>query len=199
MKNLRFFFIVLLGILIAGCSTKELPILSKNRPMPSRPICRVAVLPFFNETKFPYGDAVFSKVFAAELQAASDYFLIQEGDILKAYQQLHILPGMSPNVEKLQIIADRINAQLLITGSIIGMRMQKGKNPSISVEVEIHDGRSGETIWATLHRRDGLYYNAVMHFGTIHTVTGLSKQMAVEIINLWLKKGLQQCTESPRS
>ena len=207
-RKYRFLFIILFGFLGTGCGallsdTDHLPIHQQAKPLPQGPICRVAVLPFLNESDFPLGDAIFSKVFASQLQDSTNYFVIQEGDILKTYQQLHILPGEAPTLQQLHIIADRVNAQLLITGSVIEMRTQPAPNntvnPMITVEIEILDGRSDRSLWTTLHKRDGFYYQKTMHFGIIHTITGLSKQMAVEIINLWHKKGLTQCYASPQS
>lgn len=215
----RYIYILLLGYLCTGCGIKDqlpinqqikppinqqikLPINQQIKPLPQGPICRVALLPFLNESKFLTGDAIFSKVFAAQFQDAGNYFIIQEGDISKVYQQLHLLPGVAPTLEQLQIIADRVKAQILITGTIIEMRELPAEhntiNPTISVEVEIRDRHSGKILWSTLHKREGYYYNKAMHFGTIHSVTELSKQMTLEIINLWFNKGLNQCEASPQ-
>ena len=167
--------------------------------MPSGRICRVAVLPFLNDSDFLFADAIVSKVFSAQLQEMGDYLIVQDGDILKIYQQLHILPGVAPTLEQLQIIADRAHAQLLISGVVLEMRENRGEhgtvNPLLIEEIQIRDGRNGETLWTVFHRRQGTDYKKTMHFGTLHTVTGLSRQMTEEIINLWFKKGLTQCNE----
>jgi len=161
----------------------------------------VAVLPFLNDSDFPLADTLVSKVFAMQFQDSGNYLLIQEGDIQKVYQQLHLLPGVAPSLEQLQIIANRVSAQLLITGIILEMREDRYAlgtvNPVLIVDIQIRDGRSGETLWTAFHRRQGTDYKKAMHFGTIHTATGLSRQMAEEIINLWFKKGLTQCDTSP--
>jgi hypothetical protein len=200
--------LVLLVLLGGGCSTllpqrNQLPLHRQSAPLPSESACRVAVLPFLNDSDFPLGDAIFNKVFTAQFQESGDHLVIQEGDILKVYQQLHILPGEAPALEQLQIIADRVNAQLLITGIVLEMRETPGEhgtvNPMLIVEIEIRDGRSGEALWTTFHRRQGTDYKKVMHFGTLYTVAGLSRQMAEEIINLWIEKGLPQCNVSSRS
>jgi hypothetical protein len=116
---------------------------------------------------------------------------------------LRLLPGNAPSLEELRIVSDRVNAQILITGIILEMRESPGEhrtlNPMLVLELEIRDGRSGEVLWTAFHRRQGTDYKKVMHFGTIHTVAGLSRQVAEEIINLWYEKGLTQCNVSPRS
>jgi len=193
---------LILTFLLSGCATR-VPIHSQLAPLPPLPVCRVAVLPFINDSDFPLGDAIAYKVFATEFQTAGNYMVIQEGEILKVYQQLHILPGETPTLEQLQITADRVNAQLLITGIVMEMREDRGEYdtliPEIIMEIHIRDGRSGEILWTAFHRRQGFEYKKTMHFGTIHTVTGLSRQMAEEIINLWFNKGLKQCDVLPQS
>ena len=179
-----------------------MPLHRQLAPLPAGPLCRVAVLPFLNDSDFPLGDEIVYKVFATQFMSSGNYLVIQEGDILKAYQQLHILPRVTPTLEQLQIIGDRVNAQLLITGTIMAMREDPGENktviPLIVMEIQIRDGRSGEVLWTAFHRRLGTDYQKTMHFGKIQTATGLSRQMAEEIINLWTEKGLKQCDVLPR-
>ena len=198
MIKYRYLFILLIGLLSTGCS--RLPMLGQIAPLPAGPICRVAVLPFLNESDYPLGDAIVTKVFAAQFQDAGNHMVIHGGDIFKVYQQLHILPGERPSSDQLLIITDRVKAQLLITGRILEMQEDRGfadtVNPFLFVEIQIFDGSSIERLWTTLHQRHGTDYHKVMHFGTIQTVTGLSKQMVKEIINLWFTKGLKQCDVS---
>jgi polysaccharide biosynthesis protein PelC len=204
----RYLLLVLLALCIGGCGllvTKldSGPQLRQMSPFQKGPLCRVAVLPFSNGSDYPLADAIFYKVFAAQFQAAGDYLFAQEGDILKIYQQLRLLPGEAPTQEQLQLVASRLDAQLLITGTVIEMRENPGMggsvNPVLAVDVLLRDGQSSEPLWGTYHRRQGADYRTTMHFGTIQTVTGLSRQVADEIINLWFKKGLPRCDVLPRS
>lgn len=198
---------VFLCTLGSGCANPlpgfdYFPYHQQMAPLPPGPLCRVAVLPFLSDSDFPLADAIVNKVFTAEFKGLGNYLVVQEGDILKVYQQLLILPGREPTLEQLQITADRVDAQLLITGIVMEMREDRGEhgtvNPMLIMEIQIRDGRSGETLWTTLHRRSGADYKKTMHFGTIHTVTGLSRQMTEEILTLWTKKGLRQCNEPLR-
>jgi len=198
-RSYRNSIILLCGVLFSGCASGQLPLQQQLTPLPAGPICRIAVLPFLNDSDYPLADAIVGKVFAAQLQASGDYQVSQEGNVLNIYQQLHLLPGVAPSLEQFQIIADRVNAQLLITGIVLEMQEDRGEhgtvNPLLVEEIQIRDGRNGEVLWTTFHRRQGTDYKKTMHFGTIHTVTGLSRQMAEEIINLWLDKGLAPCNE----
>jgi len=194
----RLLLILLLAPLATGCQP-SLPYL-QVAPLPPGSLCRVAVLPFQNESDFLLANALVYKVFSAELQAMDKYVLVQEGDILKVYQQLRILPGQKPTLEELQIMANRLDAQLLITGNVLELRetpaQQAGVDPLLALEIRILDGRSGASLWHTYHRRYGTNYRTAMHFGTLHTITGLSQQVCREIINLWFKEGLTSCDAS---
>ena len=195
----RFVLLILLTLFTGGCRP-SLPYL-QVAPLPPGSICRVAVLPFQSESDFLLANTLVYKVFSAELQAADKYLLVQEGDILKVYQQLRILPGQVPSLEELQIVANRLDAQLLITGNVLELRETPGQlagaDPVLALEIRIHDGRNGTSLWHTYHRRHGTDYRTAMHFGTLHTVTGLSEQVSREIINLWFKEGLTPCDASP--
>jgi len=191
--------VILLLIFQAGCGSREkLPYHREMAPFPTGQACRVAVLPFANDSDYPLGDVIVKKIVMAELQEAGDYQVLQEGDVAKIYQQMKIYPGRMPNLEQMQIIADRLNAEILITGIILEMREDPWQyatiNPKVVMEIQIRDGRNGETLWTAYHRRQGTDYTKTMHFGTIHSLAGLSRQMVQEIINLWYEKGLPQCT-----
>lgn len=194
-------FFLLAGV---GCSpllpwTDGVPMRREVSPLPSENGCRIAVLPFLNDSEFPQGGLLVQKVFAAQLLSSGEHLLTPEGDIVKAYQQLHLLPGAAPTLEQLRIIADRVNAPLLLTGIVLEMREGRSEhqtvNPQLILEVELRDPVNGEILWTTFHRRKGTDYKKTMHFGTLHTVTGLCRQMAEEIINLWYEKGFSQCNE----
>lgn len=196
----KLFRLFLMAVLLfgAGCAVRtELPMHREMKPLPPESICRIAVLPFLNDSKFPLADTLVAKVISARLYDAGNYLVTQDGDVLKAYRQLQILPGEAPDLEQYRIIADRVNAQLLITGIVLEMREDRGDHGSVDpfavLEVQIRDGRNGEVLWTTLHRRKGTDYKKTMHFGTIYTMTGLIQRMSEEIINLWFKKGLAQC------
>lgn len=189
-------------LLVLGCSAgcvmrEELPLHREMAPIPPGPVCRVAVLPFVNDSDYPLANVIAKKVFMAEFQELGDYQVLQEGDIHKTYQQQRIYPGRAPNLEQMRIVADRLKADVLVSGTIFEMREDPGLystvSPKIIMEIHIRDGRNGETLWTAYHHRQGSDYTKTMHFGTIHSVAGLSRQMVIEIINLWLEKGLPEC------
>src|SRR6056297_466180 len=192
-------FMLLIMLVCSGCLGGGGPEHRQAAPLPED-MCRIAVLPFVNDTDYLLGDMIVTKVFSTQLRQSGDYLNAQDGDIYRVYRQFFLLPGQTPNLEQLQIIADRLGVDLLITGTVLEMREDRGDhgsvNPVLILDLQIRDGDNGEVLWTTYHRRSGSDYNKTMHFGTIHTVTGLSRQMAEEIINLWFEKGFSSCSAS---
>ena len=63
----------------------------------------------------------------------------------------------------------------------------------ISLQVELHDARSGRLLLSSFLRRTGDDYTKVLHFGVVDTVSGLLQRMAREIITEWVEKGVSGC------
>jgi hypothetical protein len=199
----RIGFVGILVFLLSGCGT-DLPYLERLRPLPvEEHICRVAVLPFVSESDYPNSTTILYKVFLAELNRLSNYTVIQEGDIAKLYQELRILPGQSPTQTQLQLLMNRLNVQLLFTGHVDEMREDPGDeggvNPMLIMRIEILDGRTAKILRSIYHRRQGVEYQKVMHFGKINSMAGLCRQVGLELVNLTLKQGVPQCDVLPQS
>ena len=189
---LRMLFILLL---LSGCSAK-LPLVQTFAEVPEDASCRVAVLPFSNQSRYPEGEKIFYKIFFGELAASGLFSVIPEGDVTSLYQQLEMYPGRKPTREQRRIIGGRLNASIFIGGDILAM--QENQNGSslktkMTIVLRLYDGQDGKMFWATYHRRQGQDYRQFLHFGRINTITTLARQMVREIILLWQKKGMQPC------
>ena len=196
--------LLLLGILLlfmSGCSS-TFPTLERIKPLPSVPVCRVAVLPFLDESDYPLANTIAYKVFIAELNSLGNYMVTQEGDVQKLYHQLRIPFGEPPSQEQFQILANRLNVQLMFIGKVIEMQENRGVNgsgnPVLAMRVDILDGHTGDLLWSVYHHRQGIDYQKTMHYGIINTISGLCQQVSIEIINLTFKQGLTQCDVSPQ-
>lgn len=191
--------LMIFGVL-CSCSVKEPPTVLKQGSLPDGGnICRVAVLPFVNQTGFMQADDIFSRVFISELVNSGNYQVSQEGDVRKFLQQMRVLPNQAPDIEQLRAMADRLGVQVVISGTITEM---KDKNeygaqaePSLAVVVRIIEGDSGRTLWTTYSRREGQQYRKVMHFGLVNSVTSLAKHVSAEIVESWHKEGFLKCTD----
>ena len=198
--RLRFWLLFTLVVLVSACSLREAPTVLKQGQLPNGgKICRVAVLPFVNQSGYVVGDDIFARVFASELANLGNYQVAQEGDVRKFFQQMQVLPNQRLNIEQLRALADRLGAQVIISGTIVEMRdmneSERVLNPSIAVIVRIIEGDSGRTLWASYNRREGTQYRKIMHFGLVNSVTSLAKHMSSEIVAAWQKEGFGKCAE----
>jgi hypothetical protein len=190
------FFLVFLFV---GCS-KQLPVVHKLSSLPGEGICRVAILPFINESDFPQGDTIFYRVFTSEMPRYEHFELIQEGDVREAFRKARVAPGLKElDLENLRIIGNYLNADVLIEGTIIELDEYNNRGsvvPFMSLNIQLIDAPTGRLLWSTYHRREGEEYRKIMHFGMVNTTTRLARRISEEIIKRWLTEGLVlKCTD----
>ncbi len=188
----------LLILAVTSCTINGGPRLIKLGVMPEDRVCRLAVLPFVNETDFELGGLIFYRIFMSELVSSGKYVVSQEGDIRKIYRQLNITPKKMPTFEQVRILANRLDVQLFVTGRVVDMaEIVSGQEsrPSIAVDIRIIQADPARILWTTYHRSEGEQYRKVMHYGMENTVTGLAKRASGEILKLWFSEGFNKCME----
>ncbi|MFZ5773627.1 MAG: hypothetical protein ACOY4W_19575 [Thermodesulfobacteriota bacterium] len=194
----RYFFLFLLIALLPGFSscTSAKPLLEKKNVYEEESICKVALLPFINSSRFEQGNLVMQRVFAAELSRLAGIEISSEGDVQNIYQELRIFPNQLPSIEQLRVLGSRLDVQLIINGRITEMEEKIGDNyvnPVLALTLQVYDAKSGKTMWTTYHRREGSDYRKVMHFGLVNTMTQLSRITSDEIIEEWFAEGMKPC------
>lgn len=192
-------FVFLLGF-ASACSFREKPTVLKQGALPDEgKICRIVVLPFVNQTGYPQADDILARVFISELVNKGGYQVAQEGDVRKFYQQMQLVPIQIPSVEQLRALADLLDAQVVISGTVVEMRgkseVGQSLDPSLAVIFRVIEGSSGRTLWASYIRREGKQYRKIMHFGLINSLTSLASHASAEILAEWQKQGFKKCTE----
>lgn len=197
MKVLQILAVFLLLIFLSACGVKQ-PKLQKLAPLPEGNICRVAVLPFINDTEYKEGERIFYRVLIAELVRGGNFLVAQEGDVRNIYRQLKIYPNEELDIEELRIIANRLDVQLLVSGNIIEMSgMMVGNRlsiPKFSVKIDVLS-ETGGFLWSTYHRRTGDDSRKILHFGVINTATELVRMVVQDIIEVWFDEGLKKCSD----
>jgi TolB-like protein len=191
-------FLIILLAFLASCSQKR-PNIIQLAPLPDS-ICRVAVLPFINRTSYQDGDVVFYRVFLSMISEMNEFDIVPEGDIRRIYRQIRVAPGLrQPTYDQMRIIGDYLNADILISGTILQMKENVRSMediPYMTVNMEILDADSGTTIWSIYHDSNGEQYRKIMHFGLINTITQLTKQFSQEVLASWAAEGFKgKCLE----
>jgi TolB-like protein len=194
-RNFSIFFLVALLLGVSSCTSSRTSLEKKN-VYEGESICSVALLPFINGSRFEQGNLIMQRVFAAELNRIAGIEVASEGDIQNIYRELRIYPNQLPSIEQIRVLGSRLDVQLVISGRITEMEEKMGDNyvnPVLAVTLQVYDAKSGKTMWATYHRREGTNYRKVMHFGLVNTVTQLSRIISDEIIEEWFAEGMKQC------
>ena len=103
-----------------------------------------------------------------------------------------------PNLEQLQVLAERLESSLLIAGTVTSVTdtVRGGRNtPLLAVTVRMIDGQTGEELVTTFHRRDGEEYRSLMQFGVVHSMSELAKLVSQEVIEKWKTNGELRCIQ----
>ncbi len=198
-KYIKLALAILSTLVLLSCALKEDPSVNVMSDLPDDGyICRVAILPFVNQTGYVSGDRILYNAFAGVMNNNAKVLLAQEGDVRKILRQMKVFTGRYPDVEQMRALAGRLGVQLLITGTVVEMkdksRGSASLDPSISLILRIVEGDSGRTLWTTYHRREGSQYRVLMHFGKVNTVTELAKIISQEIYDEWESKGFKKCS-----
>lgn len=189
---------VLLPLLLSSCVFNRPPMILKSGELPYRgDICRIAVLPFSNQTDYKRIETVFGRIFVSELIEKGSYLVAHEGDVRRILTQMGMLVGSELSSEQIRGLADRLGAQVVISGSILETRddMGLGSDPSLAVVVRLLEASTGRTVWITYARSTGKDYRIVMHFGGANSLSALAKRISADIIDKWEKEGFKKCTE----
>lgn len=158
--------------------------------------CNIGILPIINRTDFNQGDKILYRVLLSQFVQQQTGRLALEGDITDLYRELHINPWTQPTVEQMQIIASRLDVDLLIGGEILEMRepVEGGRiNPHIKLQLQVYNGQDGTMQWSTYHERQGTDYRTIMHFGLNTSVSQLSNNIIEEILKSWKEEALLRC------
>jgi hypothetical protein len=163
-----------------------------------RDICTVAVLPFLNETSQKTAGMQAMRIFTNELIASGNYQVIPEGEIAFFMQRNRLLPIDLLNSDLYSKLARKLALDAVIRGRVMSLGQQQnvgGVVPYLSMQIDLYAADSGELIAHTYNRRQGDDYQKVLHYGTIHTTSGLISEASREIIYALKEEGLSHCPE----
>ncbi|WP_041718799.1 hypothetical protein [Desulfurivibrio alkaliphilus] len=181
-----------------ACSS-ALPHSQAYRPLPLAEAPRsLAVLPVIDHGDHPPGGRLLMLLLADELAACRQWRVALEGDVMNVYRQLRLPPWQVPDQHQLQAIAGRLGAELLIAGEVLAMEERPAADLTrtmLEVRVRVFD-RHGRQLWSTSHQRRGEDYRTLLHFGVPHTISGLARNAAGEILTHWQGKEWLLCPDS---
>ena len=189
----RVFLAGMLFLLMTGCAGKkrERPLITLTEKAPPR-VCRIAVLPFQNQTKYPAAGLMLYRIFMAELANYTDFHAVEEGEIRRILLRGKVYPGqtISPDIREMIVKATGVDA--LLSGEVQEAAEERGW-VHLAFSLRVREAKTGRLLWTTYYARNGEDYRKVMHFGTIDTLSGLAKRMLDDVLENWHEKGLGGC------
>ncbi len=186
----RFLGLFLLLIGLWGCGS-DLPRVDVTRGVSARP-CRVAILPFINQTKHPTVARLVYRVLIAQMVETQSFDVVEEGAVRHFLVMERCPLGQEPPARVVRLLGEKTGAQAVISGEILKAK-EEGNDVSLAFNIWVRDAKTGRLLWSTYHSREGEEYRKALHFGRIWTLTGLAQKMVSEIVDSWKKRGLGGC------
>jgi hypothetical protein len=160
-------------------------------------MCRIVLLPFVNESRSQQLDIQAYRIFLAEIVESGIFAVTPEGDLKDFFYRNRISPQTIWDRKLIATLSQQLDVDGALVVYIRDSNLVRGSDGSkqtfISLQVELHDARSGKLILSSFLRRRGSDYTKVLHFGVVDTVSGLLQRMAREIIEIWEEEGVSGC------
>jgi len=160
-------------------------------------LCRVVLLPFINESQSRQLDIQAYRIFLGEIVKSGVFTVVPEGDIKDFFFRNRISRQTIWDRKLIATLSQQLDVDGALVVFIRDSNLVRGSDGSkqtfVSLQVELHDARSGKLILSSFLRRRGSDYTQVLHFGVVDTVSGLLQRMAREVIEIWEEKGVSGC------
>lgn len=188
---------VLLILAVTGCTTR--PHTLGMMPDEKSTVCKVAMLPFYNQSRYRLGDTLAYRVFMAELVTSGLFDVMLEGEVRTFFRENRQLPGTEMSRDVFTKMGETMNVDAIILGTVLVMEEgSEGSEmvvPSASLRLELIRVSDGRPLMVSYHRRSGEDFRKLMHIGVIQTMAGLVSQISKEVITEWKNSGLKGCAE----
>ncbi|RTZ90502.1 MAG: hypothetical protein DSY91_06320 [Deltaproteobacteria bacterium] len=183
-----------LGLLLffSGCAGKQKPRVSITEESLPR-VCRVAVLPFQNQTKTTAAGLMLYRILMAEMARLRNFQVVEEGAVRRILLRGKVYPGQSITPEIREMIMKTLHPDALLSGEVVDVE-ETSDMVRLAFNLRMRDARTGQLLWTTYYARTGEEYRKVMHFGEIDTLAGLTRQMVFDVLKMWQEKKLGGCS-----
>lgn len=182
---------VLLAIVFMtlSCAGDKKPLLTPYEfdKYSSPPMPRLAILPLENFSPSERASKKVSDIFLVEFLKMKNIYLIEPGNIEIALADERIRNTSIMPMKTVKVLADRLNADLIMIGSILEFEMQQSRGgtgtvPMLSLTLRILDARTGNIVWAANVNSRGDDKEKLFGIGKIHSLDKLVETTAKEIV-----------------
>ncbi len=157
-------------------------------------ICKVAVLPFINQTDREGVGEMLTRVVISEM-VKSGLEVAEEGAIKKFLERERCAPGRCAPATLVKKMGQEFGVKAVVGGVVTEAR-QVGDQVKLGFFFWVKDTRDGHFMWGTYYVREGEDYRKVFHFGKISSISGLARKMVEEIVETSMERSLFRCRVS---
>ncbi len=157
-------------------------------------ICRVAVLPFVNQTKKEGVGEMLTRIVISEM-VEQGLDVTEEGVVKRFLERERYLPGTYVSADLIRKMGDEFGVRAVVGGVVTEAR-EVGQQVKLGFIFWVRDTRDGHFLWGTYYVREGEDYRTVLHFGKISSMSGLAGRMVEEILQASMKRRLFRCRVS---
>ena len=133
--------------LLWGCGGKHLPqvsLVGKSQ----HPPCRIAILPFKNQSKYPMAGLMLYRTLMAQMAQSKDFQVIEEGSIRRIFLRGKVYPGQSLSPEIRSMICKITRADALLSGEVLDAEEQS-KRVQLAFNLRVRNAQTGHLLWTT--------------------------------------------------
>ena len=182
----RFLCMLLVLGLIPGCfsSTTPYTYVRKNYEQPA--VKKVAILPFYNNTKIARASKIVTGAFIANLVEMKRFKVEFSGNIRNFLINRRIIVRTGVDLDTIKLMGKRLGIDAVILGQIEEFTEMNGKKegatPVVSISSRMVDTRTGKILWMAQYRKTGDNYTKILDFGKVRSASKLTGKMISEMI-----------------
>ncbi len=182
----RFLFILLIPGFILGCFSSTAPYTYVRKSYEQSSVKKVAILPFYNNTKIAEASKIVTGAFVANIVEMKKFKVEFSGNVRSFLVNRRIIVRTGVDLDTIKLMGKRLGVDAVILGRIeefAGINGKKGGSvPVVSIGSRMVDVRTGEILWMAQYRKTGDDYIKVLDFGKVRSVSELTGKMVSEMI-----------------
>lgn len=160
MRHLLRAALLVLPLLVAACASQKVEPTVYVHPNADLSVYeRVAILPLENLTSERFAADRVRELLTVELSSRNLFEVVESGEVNRVLRTKNLASAADIGPEAIQGIGKDLEAQALLTGSVIEFREQRTGTlnmPDIALSLKLLDVESGLVIWSVTDARTGL-------------------------------------------
>lgn len=152
--------LLVLTLLVAGCASQKIEPSVYVHPNADFSLYeRVAVLPLENLTTERFAADRVRELLVVELSSKNLFEVVESGEVNRVMRTKSLASASEIGPALIQQLGKELNAQALLTGSVIEFREQRTgtlNTPDVALSLKLLDVETGLVIWSVTDARTGL-------------------------------------------